>query len=450
MLFARIGTVLATLLAVLAAGCGQSTSKTPSPSAVEAQPTSYGKASPQQYLAAVFDRYRNAAAYRDRGIVRLRYQQDGRQQSKVAPLSVWLDHHQLYVQAYDVRLGSDPHSTMAWISDESTDHFDSQVLLLPAIRGRPTAKQLLADPILVQRIGAGLAGPPPQLEWLFSPEPMKQLFHDDHEFSYGPSQSIERRLCRSVQVNAGGELYQFWIDPQAGVVRRVDLPPVNESPEPGEPRQSMSLSLELVDASFDDPERQPDIQSLPVDPVFVRRFVPLPPAEPSPTLGKRAAPFRLPDSVGRFNFSNRGADRELTLIIRFSGDERSLAAIGLIQDWNQRMPAALQRRVRVIVLVDDNAVDRVPRELTLPVVIDQRQAASRALLLGPGELTILDSRGSVAWTQADVLPQTMIPLGAIVGDILDGVDVPKRIRDQWNEQVRQYKRVLAQQTVSRN
>jgi hypothetical protein len=446
---ARIGATIVTLLAVLAAGCGQPAGEPKSQSVVEAQSTSYRKASPEQYLAAVFARYRNAASYHDRGIVRLSYREGDRQRSKVAPLGVWLDHYQLYVEAYDVRLGSDPHAMMAWVSDESTEDFDSQVLLLPAIRGRPTVQQLLADPILVQRIAAGLAGPPPQLEWLFSPEPMKQLFHADHEFEFGQSRSVDRRLCHSVRVKAGSDQFQFWIDQQAGIVRRVDLPAITASPEPGEPQQTMALSLELDGASFDEPSGKPDVHPLPAKAKYVRRFIPLPPAEPPRILGSHAASFRLNDSRGQFTLSDRGTDRELTLIIRFSGDERSMASAATIQSWNDRMPDSLGQRVRVVILVDEQAVNRVPRELTLPVVVDQRQAASQSLGLGSGGLAILDSRGIVAWTQPDALPQTIVQLGAVVGDVLDGVDVPRRIRDQWNEQVTQYRRVLSQETVAR-
>lgn len=287
MFFARIGTTIVTLLAVLAVGCGRPEGEPKSQNAVDAQSASYRMASPEQYLAAVFARYRNAASYHDRGIVRLSYREGDRQQSKVAPLGVWFDHNQLYVEAYDVRLGSDPHAMMAWVSDESTENFDSQVLLLPAIQGRPTVQRLLADPILVQRIAAGLAGPPPQLEWLFSPEPMKQLFHADQTFEFGQSKLVDRRLCRSVRVNAAGDQYQFWIDQQAGIVRRVDLPAITASPEPGEPLQTMALSLELDGASFNEPSSKPDAEPLPAKAKYVPRFIPLPPAEPPSILGSR-------------------------------------------------------------------------------------------------------------------------------------------------------------------
>ncbi len=450
MFLARIGAAIVTLLAVLAAGCGQPRGETQSQSVMEAQSAAYRDPSPEQYLAAVFSRYRNAASYHDRGMVRLSYLDAGRQQSKTAPLSVWLDHQQLYVEAYDVCLGSDAHAMMAWISDESTQNFDSQVLTLPAIQGRPMVKRLLADPILVQRIAAGLAGPPPQLEWLFSPEPMKHLFHAEHQFEFGPSRSIDRRLCRSVRVNVGGDQYQFWVDQQAGLVRRVDLPAIVAPPIPGEPHQAIQLSLELTGASFSEPTGRPDIQPLPAQAKYVRRFIPLPPIEPPGILGSRASSFRLRDSRGEFTLSDSGGDRELTLVVRFSGDERSLASAATIQSWNDSMPESLRRRVRVVILVDEQAGNQVPRELALPLVVDQQEAAAKSLRLGSGGLVILDARGIVAWTQEDVLPQAMTQLGAVIGDVLDGVDVPRRIRDQWKEQVLAYRRVLSQETVSRN
>lgn len=450
----RTGAVFATLFVVLVVGCVPPAGNDPAETSVDAQSASYRTASPEQYLVAVFARYRNASSYHDRAIVRLSYRTGNGSQSKIAPLDVWLDYNQLYVDAYDVHLGSDANSMMAWVSDETTEDFDSQVLLSPPFQGRPTFERLLSDPILVSRIAAGMAGPPPQLEWLFAPEPMKQLFHDTHQFDFGQSRTVDGRLCRSVRVLAGDDRYEFWIDPQAGVIRRVDLPAVEASPEPGAPLQKMSLTLELTDASFDQPRSRPDAHPLPNHPRFVRRFVPLPPQEPPRILGKRPPSFRLSDSRRQFALSDRGTDREATVVVRFSGDPRSFASVLATQAWHDSMPESLRRRLRVVVLADESALSRLPRELTVPFVIDRRQANSNSLVassleLAPGGVAILDGRGKLAWTQPLAVPGTMVGLGAVVGDVLEGVDVPARIREQWREQVAEYHRVLDDQSVSR-
>ncbi len=237
-------------------------------------PRSVSHSSPRELLASIFSRYRNAASYHDRGVVRLSYASGGREESRVAPMNVWLNQNQLYVNAYDVHLLSDAGSMTAWVLDGASRNFDSQVLRIETKNQRPTIDTLFPDPLLADRIAAGLAGPPPQLEWLFAREPMKLLFHSEHRFEFGPSETVDRRLCRSIHVHAENDLYVFWVDETAGIVRRVNLPPVVASPSVGEEIQTMSLSLELNNASFDVPRYDPDIQPLPPNPRYVRQFAP--------------------------------------------------------------------------------------------------------------------------------------------------------------------------------
>ncbi len=419
-------------------------------SEVDAQAASFRNASPQAYLAAVFSRYRNAASYHDRGVVQILYRDGDREQRQLAPVRVWFDHQHLFVEVYDVRLWSDGRSLTGWISDEASKNFDSQVLRRPVTGGRPSLETLLSDPILAERITAGLAGPPPQLEWLFAREPMKRLFAGSHRFEFGPSHSVDGRLCRSVRVVADRETYQFWIDQQAGVIRRVDLPPVAAPPSPGQPIQVMPLSLELIGASFNTPQSDPGMQGLPEHPRYVKRLVPLPPLEPPSLLGKRSAPFRLTDDRQPFTITERGGDRELTVLVQFSGDPGSMASLVTIEHWNASMPAELQRRVRVAVLADAQARAIVPATVRLPVVLDRDRSATDSLGLEPGALVILDQRGTIVWRSratALVSAEGRVRLGAIVADVLAGVDVPNRIRQQWNEEVDAYRRALAASLV---
>ena len=269
-------------------------------------PRSVSHSSPRELLASIFSRYRNAASYHDRGVVRLSYESGGREESRVAPMNVWLNQNQLYVNAYDVHLLSDAGSLTAWVLDGASRDFDSQVLRVETKSQRPTIDALFPDPLLADRIAAGLAGPPPQLEWLFAREPMKLLFHGDHQFEFGPSKMVDRRLCRSIHVHAENELYVFWVDETAGIVRRVNLPPVVANPNVGEEIQTMSLSLELNDASFDVPRYDPDIKPLPPNPRYVRQFTPPETLSDAPTQNRSPAgsgaassqspaSFKLPD-----------------------------------------------------------------------------------------------------------------------------------------------------------
>ena len=130
------------LLLVLAAGCSRSPSEVGPETAVDAREASFRGVPPQQYLSAVFSRYRSAACYHDRGRVQLTYRVNGGSQTTTAPLQVWLDHGRLYVEAYDVRIWSDSRQLNAWVDDPGSANFDSQVLQSAPMTGRPNLPSL--------------------------------------------------------------------------------------------------------------------------------------------------------------------------------------------------------------------------------------------------------------------------------------------------------------------
>ena len=49
-----------------------------------------------------------------------------------------------------------------------------------------------------------------------------------------------------------------------------------------------------------------------------------------------------------------------------------------------------------------------------------------------------------------LLGSGLVALGAIVGDVLDGVDVPARLRDQWKQQSDAYQRAVRAAAGSSN
>lgn len=442
------------MLALSVIGCGQRPKEPNSAPAfdghiVEATDASLQTSSPRQYLEAVFARYRRAGSYCDRGLVRLEYKVGQRLESKTAPMTIWFDHNRLYLEAYDVRLWSDGDFMTAWIRDAESHDFDSQVMRMPAISGRPTVKMLFSDPILADRISAGLAGPPPQLDWLLAGRPMAALFESSHRFEFGEALAIDGALCRGIRIEAGPELYQFWVDETKGVIRRVELPSIVAPAAPGEPLQSMSLSLELNAPAWECVAAEPEFAPLPRQPKFVRRFVPLPAAEPPSILGMRSPSFRLVDQTGKRVISDRSGDASCTLLVHFAADPQSLSSIAAIDQWSAGRPENLKQRVSVALLVPGQFSDLVPPDLDLAVVHDDDRLAP-SLELPPGGLAILDGAGRVAWTQPQLPPasaQALATLGAIVGDILDGVDVPARVRQQWSEQVNQYRRSLQRESI---
>ncbi len=429
-------------------GCGGPTETAESRQAIQAKPVSRSQVAPDVFLSQVFARYHSATSYHDRAIATLSYSSGGKTESKSAPLHVWFDRNQLYVQAYDVKIFSDAEGMLAWIGDQPSNDFDSQVLKTGSTGRRPAIASLFSDPILRDQIAAGLAGPPPQLEWLFSTEPMQPLFRREHRFSFDRPESIGGRRCRIVRIVADREQYRFWIDEEFGIVRRIDFPLMTAPPVPGRPPLQMTLTMDLVDASFDASRRTPDVKPLPTEPKYVSRFIPLPPTALPKIIGQSPSSFRAQSADQSITISDDGSDRDVTIAFRYAGDERSNASIAVLQRWHAQMPKSLAPKVRLVVLSEPALAAQIAKQVSLPVVIDQQDAAARALDLAPGALTIQDDGGRIVWVQTDFSHAGMVSLGAIVADVIQGIDVPSRIAGQWKEQIDAYDEAIRKASVN--
>ncbi|WP_146528232.1 hypothetical protein [Novipirellula artificiosorum] len=446
---------------VFAAGCDSSDQR--SPLATYAPAESVGPVrlvgntaiTPRDYLKTIFSRYHAAGSYRDSAQVRLTFTEQGVSKSEIAPLSVWFNHDLVYMRAYDARLWSDRDGLSAWIVDPLTSNFDSQVLRKPAVGRRPDLRTLLADPILVEKIAAGLAGPPPQLEWLFADPPMNDLFRPEHQFEFGEQKPIQQQTCQAIRVQADSSSFVFWIDIRQGLVRQVDLPPLIVPAQADQPAQTMELALELTDATFDAPVTNPQADSLPSKPKFVSRFLPLPPDATTPLLGRALDRWPLEENGKPFRFAFgppllRSLDSEcITAMICLTGDPTSLAAAALLQQWEMQIPGPIRQRVRVVAIVDDSirslpddAKASLGNAIRLPMVFDTRNKLIQQLGLTPGTLLLIDQHSQIVWTQSTVTEQSLPGLGVIIGDCLDGVDVPKRIAQQTSDDLRAYERAI--------
>lgn len=414
--------------------------------ATEAQPTSFRRQTPEKLLKAALDRYQNAAAYHDRGSVRLEYRDGDQIVTKTAPIQVWLDHDRLYIAAYDVRIWRDDHALNCWILDPATRNFDSQVVRRPIEPGRPNLQQLLADPILAERLAAGLAGPPPQLEWLFSGEPLQPLFDGSHQFRFGSPKMLDGVSCQRVTVD---DEYVFWIDQQNSTIRRIQLPSLQAPINPGEASQAMSLSMEFSDASFRADQQSLEFSPLPAEPKYVTQFVPLPPPAPPAIVGSSVPAFKLQTESNDWALSHQGSDRELTILIAFNGDPPSQFVASTIDQWQARMPADLRQRVRIGLLVAPGSVERIPRDNSIGLLLDSDRTVSQSLTVESGGLAILNQSGVVSWVQPGWTfagSEPLITLGAVLGDLLEGIDVPTRMWQQWQDQASAYQAAVRNST----
>ncbi len=438
------------------------------------------RSSPRKYLRAVFTRYRTASSYRDQAQVVLEYQQDGQRQRQVAPLKVWYDRGRLHVEAYDVQMRSRANGMICRVFDSTSDDLDSQVLFAPppqraASNGvtadRPALDVLLSDPVLAERVAGGLAGPPPQLEWLFADEPMPGLFAAGVQLGYSDDGEIQGHRCHRITAETEGERYVFWIDAVRGLFRRIELPELvvpaamrdsmenhlgeqmgqaeeaGQADKTGRDVRAMQLRVDLREATFGPPDGDPPTIALPPDPKYVRQFVPLPPPEPPESLGKKLPPFSLQDQTGELTLTQQGSDRELTLIVAVGEDAVSRTSRAIIEDWAGRLPEDFADRIRTVLLVDRDADRPLSFESGLPVVPDPQGWLSARLMVPPGGLAITAQDGTIAWLQPQLTAAHLPSLGAVVADILGGVDVPARLREQWRSDVDSYRAELERQQV---
>jgi hypothetical protein len=440
--------VVAALLAmaILLGGCSRSgTDET-----LQADAVKHDGMTAEQYLGSVFARYRSAESYRDEGQVRLSYHVGDQVKSEVAPLRLWFDRNVLYLDAYDVHLRHTPDRFTAWITDPTSDNFDSQVVRTAASPGRPSIDNLLSDTVLRERVVAGLAGPPPQLDWLFAAKPMERLFDGPYQIRFGKSVTVDQQDCLTVVVLADDEVYRFAVDRRRGVIRRVQLPsilaPVRfqtngmENSSAGSPSQAIRLTLELDGATFESPTEQPALAQLPRLPRFVSHFIPLPPDEPSRILQTRIGRFNVRDQSGRVTLTHHGFDVDYTVMLFSDNHPSQMASAANLIQWVAVMPSSVRHRIGVALLVNEEAFRLLPRDCPLPLFVDDGEIR-KTVSVEQGDLVIVNRDAQVVWFQKGVTPESIVQLGRIVGDLLDGVDVPARLQSQWQSDSRTYQAV---------
>ena len=399
-------------------------------------------------------------------------------------MTVMLDGASVWVAAYDARVWSDAKQTLGWIADPQSNLHDSQVAVGTgavasspgnSAGARPRLEHLLSDPLLTDRMTAGLGGPPPQLEWLLDANPMAKLFGDDEsiaEIEYEGIQSRDGKTCVMVRAVAGDDRYRFWIDPRVGLIHSVDLPvSMAGKSVQMDGWEIRSLELALVDASFQEPSEAWQRDSLPHwdfprIPRYVRGLIPLPPPRPSSRVGERVPPFviqndargspiKIPTQV-----PGRARGMSLFVVTQPSSEDpdqaNNVQLVQMFADWHSRLKSELQSAVTPILLADSTSI-RFFRQAGLAdkragwiLANDERTSvAKNPLNVAAGNAILMDARGTLLWTGRPVSPLELLSLSGIIADASTGVDVAKQIQSQWNADYNAYEEKLHELRVSR-
>ncbi|MCC9656918.1 hypothetical protein [Rhodopirellula halodulae] len=451
------------------AGCSSSSSSSGEGDASSSQQFVIARGEPRDRLRQIFARYRGSSFYRDSSEVVLRIVPAdssmatppadpmvaellaGGNQTQRAPFRVRWTGKQLDVQAYSVRMRVDasqdsgPVELNAWFDEPETRHFDSQMLVdrwqKPKSQ-RIDLDRVMRDEVLRSKLSAGLAGPPPQLEWLFAGDPMSGIFEPSAELKWLEDDVFAGQKMRRIAAQTEGKSYVFWIDPTASVIRRVELP---LPPVDGLDRSRSSLTLEFREASFAPPANEEDAFEFDFQPPFraqrVTQFVPVPPPPPSSLLGRR-----MPNDTMR-TLTGTG-DNSRVVLFRLSEDE----------DANIREPhwiasavmRARQANLAGVHWAATTADESLQRELAkawtgaVTVMSDRSLRDAFGLLrLGPGGIALIDSDQTVLLTERRINASSVGNVLAALADDSAGVDVPAKIQSDYEQLQRSYEAALA-------
>lgn len=407
-------------------------------------------------LREVFRRYQVCSSYRDDGIVTLRAKSSDTSgfQSITAPLRIEFSQASLAVDAYASRirvrpldvirssLGEQQIELTAWFDEVESSHFDSQVLRsswTSAFGERFEIEQVLADEVLRSRLSAGLAGPPPQLEWLLADEPMSKLFENsareaiqcqwepDRELSSESSSALLQRIA----VTSDNDRFVFWIEPTTSLIRRVELP----LPQSTVDQTGWSLTLDLNQATFQpsDGAMASKFQNSPdFNPVLVRRFVPIPPPPPSPLLGRTIDRDLFEGEANHFKVI-AVAPRDSTLFEAWK------------RDWSGWL-TVLAPVAKIQFIVHDQGMASQLRDFPSPPVSVKLEREAKNLLrklrLDEGAMVLLGQYGRVLLIESSSQSGSIGNMISVIRDTSAGVDVPQRIRDDYDQILNVYQSAL--------
>lgn len=279
--------------------------------------------SPRSTIEQTVRAYQQLQSYQDEAYVRLRYDLDGQRLEDRAPLAVaWNKQGRIGLRVYSVSAGPTAKRWRLRLSD--AESVVPQQVLSRAIPERVDFAWLLSDPLVAQRMSAGLAGFPPQLDLLLAPLPLKGLVDDSAALTYGQPEQVDGRLCWVVQVQRGPNQFTLWIDQNDLLLRRLGLPRSHLTPEMiGDGRVSnVELTIEFAGAKGNASVDWEQFEVAPAaDELRVSRFVPTPMWVDTAGLGEQIPGFHLESPQGEPVYqSNAAAPRRKATVLLWLAD----------------------------------------------------------------------------------------------------------------------------------
>ncbi len=266
---------------------------------------------------AVRQHYATLPRYRDRAIVQLQYELTGNRMFESMPCAVVFDRatQRWQGQLFRTQLEGDPRGWMLRIREAATRDFDQQVKqVAPDMDWRVVAREDAVASIylsgatdlpLSERTRAGMVLALPQLAWLWSAEtegtfdpsgpPSTRDGRKESEIRYLGWTWYRQQFCVKLSTQWRGATVELWVDPQALLVRRMELPIAVLNAELAEAAEvrNVQFAIDFTDIDVGEAVSVPAASPLGPAERLVKQFVKIPESFPSPWVGRVTRPLML-------------------------------------------------------------------------------------------------------------------------------------------------------------
>lgn len=405
----RVGHVPACLLAsfgLVLVGCDSSDPLSDATSTREGkQVLTSANVSPRSVLENCVRTYQQLTSYEDRAFVQLSYRLDGEPLVDRAPLAVaWDKQGRLGMRVYSVSAGptdqrwrlrltaragealenahSDAKSEVPQRQSEQLANSLERQVISRAVPAQVSFEWLLSDPLVAEQLAAGLAGFPPQLDLLLSPEPLSGLADASAPLSFSAAELIEQQLCHVVNVNRNGAEYRLWIEQATGLLRRVQIPNQNLASAIQHDRRvselQLTIELQQVQINRRVAWKRFEVQVQPGE-QLVTHFIPPPPVIETAGLGVKIPAFFLNDPAGELAYSSVARSKRKATVLVWLADHPAcrLAAEQLSVVEKKLTAAGVKESVEFVAVW---AEPTAPSGLSFTTLVDSWKL--------PGKLTV--------------------------------------------------------------
>lgn len=266
---------------------------------------------------ALRQHYATLPRYRDRATVQLQYELTGNRMFESMPCAVVFDRatQRWQGQLFRTQLEGDPRGWLLRIREAATRDFDQQVKQVAAdrdwqevVREDAVAGIYLSgatDLPLSERTQSGMVLALPQLAWLRSAD-TEGTIDPSGPSSTGDDQTEAKtqylgwtwhrqQFCVKFSTKWRGATVELWVDPQALLVRRMELPIAvlnSDLAEAAEVR-NVQFAIDFADIELGEAVTVPAASPLGPAERLVKQFVKIPESFPSPWVGRVTRPLML-------------------------------------------------------------------------------------------------------------------------------------------------------------